>query len=383
MDAMIYRAKVWFQQLNTRQRVIGLIGVLAVLHLVLVQSGLMFGSAENEVPPPVLRKRNEQDNFSSDENVKRVREFAQDELVTIQSWGVNEQGPRRNNVLEQELGLRDALTQAKAEGQRRLDNPRGKNGQGLKGTTAIIIPYRNRGINWLLFRSHMAPLLSMMGSTCNWGFEVFLVEQVDGKSFNRGGLFNAGLDYIDRHYSGDFAFDCVVVHDVDMLPAPGVDYTRCDKVYQMSASQQTEHWGFPYSNYFGGVVMLSLASWKAADGMAREFWGWGFEDDELRFRLKYAGLLNGPMDKPHAKESLAKNRLPMSRYYMIHDNSVDHRGSRENAEEYGELTKTERAPMPGLAGLRYSVASVVKDDYEMASMGQIFVLRTTLLQVYL
>ena len=37
----------------------------------------------------------------------------------------------------------------------------------------------------------------------------------------------------------------------------------------------------PYSQYFGGVVLISREDFEKANGYSNEYWGYGFEDLDL------------------------------------------------------------------------------------------------------
>ena len=46
----------------------------------------------------------------------------------------------------------------------------------------------------------------------------------------------------------------------------------------------------PYKGYFGGVSAMSTNDFKKVNGFSNKFWGWGGEDDDMRQRIKSAGL---------------------------------------------------------------------------------------------
>jgi hypothetical protein len=81
------------------------------------------------------------------------------------------------------------------------------------------------------------------------------------------------------------------VHDVDLLPEPGVDYTDCSSPTHIASETEHFNWGFPYENFAGGVFLASASHWTQVNGMSNSFWGWGGEDDELFERFKRKGLL--------------------------------------------------------------------------------------------
>jgi hypothetical protein len=39
-------------------------------------------------------------------------------------------------------------------------------------------------------------------------------------------------------------------------------------------------------NFLGGILSISIEDLKKVNGFPNEFWGWGGEDDALRYRLK-------------------------------------------------------------------------------------------------
>jgi hypothetical protein len=91
---------------------------------------------------------------------------------------------------------------------------------------AIIIPYKNRLDNLNYFLTHMHPFLQRQ----ELEYQVFVVEQANDQLFNKGILMNAGFLEIMQLVSNasnkinlssenrDFPFDCVIFHDVDLLP---------------------------------------------------------------------------------------------------------------------------------------------------------------------
>ena len=40
-----------------------------------------------------------------------------------------------------------------------------------------------------------------------------------------------------------------------------------------------------FDTYFGGVTMFPIDLFKKVNGYSNEYWGWGFEDDDLLMRL--------------------------------------------------------------------------------------------------
>ena len=40
-----------------------------------------------------------------------------------------------------------------------------------------------------------------------------------------------------------------------------------------------------FDTYFGGVTIFPIDAFKKVNGYSNEYWGWGFEDDDLLLRL--------------------------------------------------------------------------------------------------
>ena len=142
----------------------------------------------------------------------------------------------------------------------------------------IIVPYRDREQQLKRFLSHMKEYIKDIE------YEIFIVEQADDKPFNRGKLLNAGYKY-----AVDKGCDYFVFHDVDMLPED-VDYSYSDKPLHLATHLQEHDYETTFFDYFGGVTMFTKQDFKTINGFSNEYWGWGFEDDDLLIRCIQAGL---------------------------------------------------------------------------------------------
>ncbi len=115
-------------------------------------------------------------------------------------------------------------------------------------------------------------------------YEIFIIEQADDKPFNRGKLLNAGYKY-----ALDKGCDYFVFHDVDMLPED-VDYSYSDKPLHLATHLQEHDYETTFFDYFGGVTMFTKEDFKTINGFSNEYWGWGFEDDDLLIRCLDSNL---------------------------------------------------------------------------------------------
>ena len=109
-------------------------------------------------------------------------------------------------------------------------------------------------------------------------YEIFIIEQSDDKPFNRGKLLNVGYKYAVENGCDYFVF-----HDVDMLPED-VDYSYSEKPLHLATHLQEHDYETTFFDYFGGVTMFTKEDFKAINGFSNEYWGWGFEDDDLLVR---------------------------------------------------------------------------------------------------
>lgn len=137
---------------------------------------------------------------------------------------------------------------------------------------AIIVPYRDR-------EDHLKKFIPAMES-CDFldgiDYEILIVEQEEGKPFNRGKLLNVGA--IQCHTASYYCF-----HDVDMLPLIS-DYSYVSNPTHLAG--EAEQFGFklPYQGYFGGVTLFDKHSFIKVNGYSNDYWGWGAEDDDVMFR---------------------------------------------------------------------------------------------------
>jgi hypothetical protein len=137
----------------------------------------------------------------------------------------------------------------------------------------VIVPFREqpqqkRGEQLKKFLKHFEKI----------GYPVLVVEQEEGKKFNRGMLLNIGADLADSEY--------VVFHDVDLLPKKVI--LPYYEVFPDSPVHIGKAWTEKYDSegFLGGVISISQKDLKSINGFPNNFWGWGGEDDAMRVRMK-------------------------------------------------------------------------------------------------
>lgn len=143
----------------------------------------------------------------------------------------------------------------------------------------VVVPYRNR-------RTHLNHFLTSIKNYLTEKqieYELIIVEQADTKSFNRGKLLNIGV-----LKARDLGCDYVALHDIDMLPID-VDYSPV-RVPTHLATNFIEPDKIKkriiFDEYFGGVTLFPIEDYFHVNGYSNNYWGWGYEDDDLLFRCK-------------------------------------------------------------------------------------------------
>jgi LysM repeat protein len=164
-------------------------------------------------------------------------------------------------------------------------------------TVAIVIPFRNRDYYLRGFLAHMHKLLRKQ----KLRYQIFVVDQVDKKKFNRAKLLNVGtveatkVVPLDKAVAPGYRF-CFIMHDVDMISLSDALPYNCPKedeggprhlsVYTVSHRNKCL-----YKELFGGVAALSYQHMVATNGYSNLYYGWGGEDDDMSARVRMgAGL---------------------------------------------------------------------------------------------
>mgnify|MGYP001170904292 FL=1 len=180
---------------------------------------------------------------------------------------------------------------------------------------AIIVPYRNRKKQLDRFIEHMKQFFDNR----RIDYHIFVVEQADEKLFNQGKLLNIGYscamnkkhsslqeygksglwfpfakpfrDKWMNHKCSDWDFTSFAFHDVDLLPEKDVDYSYpIDSPIHLAGYTSEYDYELQFADYFGGVTLFTKEQYQVVNGRSNNYLGWGFEDDDLLYRCKQAGL---------------------------------------------------------------------------------------------
>lgn len=130
----------------------------------------------------------------------------------------------------------------------------------------IVVPYRDRESHLAQFIPHMRAYLP--------DTTILVVEQAEGKEWNRERLFNIGvIEHPDDYY---------IFNDVDHLPI--FSYQPLPGVTQLASSTIQRR------DFLGGVTMFDHDTYIAAGGYHNDFWGGRAGDNEMSFNLKRLGI---------------------------------------------------------------------------------------------
>ena len=138
----------------------------------------------------------------------------------------------------------------------------------------ILIPYRNRGEHLKYFIKESYPLLKEEMKE----LKIVVVEQTEGKLFNRGKLLNIGFMLYKN--TGEYFFN----HDVDLNPK----MITIKELYKKEI-EDGEIMGIYTSRYntLGGIIKFKKEVFLKINGFPNEIWGWGTEDKALQNRAEY------------------------------------------------------------------------------------------------
>jgi hypothetical protein len=154
----------------------------------------------------------------------------------------------------------------------------------------VIVPYRDRYKHLLSFKKSIIKHLNAAGIE----FELIVVEQDGGTAFNRGKLLNIGFLTAEK-----LNCDYVVFHDIDMLPVE-VDYSFSSVPLHLATNfvSESKTKRTLFDEYFGGVTLFPVDLFRRINGYSNNYWGWGFEDDDLLYRCKLNGI---PLEEKEIK----------------------------------------------------------------------------------
>jgi len=207
----------------------------------------------------------------------------------------------------------------------------------------IIIPYRNRQKHLDYFLEHSAPLLK--NSLDN--LQIIIVEQNEGKIFNRGILLNIGF-----HYFGDLdAF--YITQDVDINPI----HKETLEQYKKDISGNFLRIFSSCCGTLGGIIKFKGSTFQKINGFPNNHWGWGHEDKNLKNRADFYEV--------HCDTFMETNNEKRNEYFLRFDDVDDrvktkdvHRKFLNNYKIFNRLNNNQKEnyiKSSGLNNLQYKI----------------------------
>ena len=146
----------------------------------------------------------------------------------------------------------------------------------VKSNYCIIIPYRNDKLNER--KLQLNNFIEFSKKFFDSNIKIYIIEQEDGKKFNRGKLLNIGIKLAKN-------IEYYIFHDVDLIPDKSLlEYYN---TYPSKPIHIARLWKdkYTYYTFFGGITSISKTMILKANGFPNNFWGWGGEDDALYNRI--------------------------------------------------------------------------------------------------
>lgn len=205
-----------------------------------------------------------------------------------------------------------------------------------RSRTAVIVPHRNREghLGHLLY--HLHPFLQRQ----QLHYGIYVVHQAGNSTFNRAKLLNVGV----KEALKDEDWDCLFLHDVDLIPENDHNLYTCDpwNPKHVSVAMNKFSYSLPYPQYFGGVSALTPDQYMKINGFPNEYWGWGGEDDDIATRVRLAGM------------KISRPPISVGHYKMVKHKSD--KGNEENPHRFDLLVRTQRAwTQDGMNSLTYEL----------------------------
>nr|XP_009858040.1 beta-1,4-galactosyltransferase 2 isoform X1 [Ciona intestinalis]XP_018666899.1 beta-1,4-galactosyltransferase 2 isoform X2 [Ciona intestinalis] len=203
---------------------------------------------------------------------------------------------------------------------------------------AIIIPHRSREVHLKALMWHLHPILQRQQIY----YKVYVIQQAYNLAFNKAKLMNIG--YLEA--MKEDLYDCVVFHDVDLLPEDDRLLYHCtDTPKHLSVAIDKYGYRLPYPSLFGGVTMLSKDQFRDVNGYSNMFWGWGGEDDDMFARIFSRGY------------TIKRPPFHQAKYRMSYHERD--KGNKLNLLRYEILSNTvTRMLHDGVNSVKYSIVSV-------------------------
>ena len=160
----------------------------------------------------------------------------------------------------------------------------------LNKKLVIVVPYRDRLKQYEIFLFHSKIYFNEDKLDKYLNLKLCFLEQANDKPFNLGSLNNAGF-LINEDY-----LDYIVINNVDFLPMI-TDYSYSENPMLLikygydnlpiipSKDPRLIVKAPKRENVFLGSILIPKNIFKKVNGYSNSYWGWGFEDTDMKKRL--------------------------------------------------------------------------------------------------
>jgi hypothetical protein len=193
----------------------------------------------------------------------------------------------------------------------------------------IVVPYRAREAHFKQFVAHLKAFFTRDRMHREIPYRVLIIEQGQGLPFNAGALRNIGF-VLAREEGEKLGFDAgyTCFHDIDYLPL-SADYRGTDVPTPIAwygaekrpVASGASQWRVANSAhaFFGAVVLTPNKMFARVNGYSNAYWGWGWQDLDLKARYLAAGIAPGrrrgtflPLDHDNRGFTLDGKPAPIS-----------------------------------------------------------------------
>ena len=216
--------------------------------------------------------------------------------------------------------------------------------KNLEKNLVVTVPYRDREFQYKIFLNHIKTYFNDDKLDKFINVKVCFLEQNNDKPFNLGSLNNAAY-IINENY-----LDYIVVNNVDFLPLMS-DYSFSEfptllikhgfnnlpmKPSKKDCKLVVKAPGI--EKIFLGSVLLPKEVFKKVNGYSNSYWGWGFEDTDMRNRLlknnieiKYRNGIYQPLIHDNLGYDVGENNnFSLSKYHIDNKKIFDEKWQDKN-----------------------------------------------------
>ena len=143
---------------------------------------------------------------------------------------------------------------------------------------SIIVPVRDRDkeLNTLIY--NLSKIFKTQGIT----YTFYIVHQDDDNPFNKGLLNNIGFLYAEKNnFTDNYLFN-----DVTVYPLKSNNYN-----FNFKYENNIIYNPFGYKHCLSRFFLTNKKTMYKINGYSNEYWGWGYEDEDIQKRCKLHNVI--------------------------------------------------------------------------------------------